>query len=81
MMILLPTKEIANSIQPATPDEVDTGAAIDGDVFTKIKIISIELCTIYYTHPVNHYHGVMDASMAVCCLTVVTISLLSVVEC
>ena len=43
MMILLPTKEIANSIQPATPDEVDTGAAIDGDVFTKVLVSNYAL--------------------------------------
>ena len=37
MMILLPTRVTANSTQPITPDEVDTGAAtIDGDVFTEI---------------------------------------------
>ena len=42
MMILLPTRVTANSTQPITPDEVDTGAAtidgddIDGDVNTEI---------------------------------------------
>ena len=30
MMILLPTRVTANSTQPTTPDEVDTGAATIG---------------------------------------------------